>query len=113
MNTKYYWILNILILFGTMSRATIVRSQTPLSSSVQAIVLNYFKNNTGKDSLKYKAALFLIKNMPYNYSIYGENVQEYEDSCNELHLNLKKSEAKNIYNIQIAPIPIIGMLFLI
>ena len=31
----------------------------------------------------------------------------------ELHLNLKKSEAKNIYNIQIAPIPIIGMLFLI
>lgn len=84
MNIKFDWILNVLILFCVMNHAIIVHSQTLFSSSVQTRVLDYFKNNAIRDSLKYKSALFLIKNMPYNYSIYGENVQEYEDSCQRI-----------------------------
>lgn len=84
MNIKFDWILNVLILFCVMNHAIIVHSQTLFSSSVQTRVLDYFKNNAIRDSLKYKSALFLIKNMPYNYSIYGENVQDYEDSCQRI-----------------------------
>lgn len=39
-------------------------------------VLKYFKNDS--DNLKYKAACFLIKNMPYHYSYTGKSVDTYD-----------------------------------
>ncbi len=39
-------------------------------------VLMYFKDNS--ESLKYQSAKFLIENMPYYYSIYGESAEKYQ-----------------------------------
>ena len=39
-------------------------------------VLVYFKDNS--ESLKYESAKFLIENMPYYYSIYGESAEKYQ-----------------------------------
>ena len=40
-----------------------------------AKVLNHFKDDP--NHLKYKAAKFLIKNMPYHYSMYGNCMKQY------------------------------------
>ncbi|WP_434502709.1 hypothetical protein [Prevotella sp.] len=38
-------------------------------------VLNHFKDDP--NHLKYKAAKFLIENMPYHYSMYGDCMKQY------------------------------------
>lgn len=55
-------------------------------------VIEHFKNST--DTLKYKAALFLIQNMPYNYSIYGDNMPEYETAYHAIARKSKESRSQ-------------------
>lgn len=45
-------------------------------------VLDYFKNDS--DALKYKAARFLIENMPYHYSYYGKYMEKYDSAYSEM-----------------------------
>lgn len=46
-------------------------------------VLDHFSQNEG-DSLKYRAAVFLIENMKYHYSVTGEQIDIYLDFFDEL-----------------------------
>ena len=45
-------------------------------------VLEHFKNSD--DPLKYESAKFLIENMPFHSSIYGEDMEKYNQAYNEI-----------------------------
>lgn len=71
-------ILSLIILLGGISSCT----QTPLEEALQAagdnrgeleFVLHHYRN----DSLKLRAAEFLIENMPYHYGYEGKELEKY------------------------------------
>jgi len=53
-------------------------------------VLKYYEREVG-DSLKYKAAVFLIENMPYHYYYEGELLDQYSDIYKEM-MRLQKPD---------------------
>ena len=55
-------------------------------------VIGYFR--CCNDSLKYKSALFLLSNMPFNYSICGDNIDEYEKACRKIAYKPKELRSK-------------------
>ncbi|MDH6344100.1 hypothetical protein M2480_002542 [Parabacteroides sp. PFB2-12] len=72
------------------------RSPFPLEYALQSAgsnrpelekVLAHYSANEA-DSLKYKAAVFLIENMPWHYSYGGECVEEYRRQIDRLHPDL-------------------------
>ncbi len=89
MKYKCLWIysalFSICVIFTSSSKKNSMLVAYPHATNNQhelEKVLMYFKNNA--DSLKYESALFLIQNMPYNFSIYGDNIEEYEKACKEI-----------------------------
>ena len=46
-------------------------------------VLDHFKNDP--DPLKYKAAKFLIENMPYHHALYGDIADQYAETYRVKH----------------------------
>lgn len=60
-------------------------------------VLNYY-NTDQKDSLKYKAAVFLIENMPYYYALQNDKIDQYRE---ELYNVVTTNHCTGEYAIEI------------
>jgi hypothetical protein len=55
-------------------------------------VLNYYHKNPS-DSLKYKAACFLIENMPYHYTVEGQTLSAYYTAIDSINRHVSDPEA--------------------
>lgn len=55
-------------------------------------VLQYYKNDP--DTLKYKAAVYLIQNMPYHCSTYNKDVGKIEKAC---HVGYHEVECTSVF----------------
>lgn len=89
-NTTQYIVISATILgIGWIIISKVISKEEPISSLEIALsiakdnrvelekVLTYYQQNSA-DSLKYKAACFLIENMPYHSYIYGKQIEEYK-----------------------------------
>ncbi|MDO4984631.1 MAG: hypothetical protein Q4E48_02945 [Prevotella sp.] len=79
MSKKYLFLLAAILLFGSCNDE-LNRSLDFSNSNRSELekVLEYFKNDS--NPLKYKAAQFLIENMPYHHTYYGDRAKMYEDA---------------------------------
>ncbi len=79
-NTTAYWIVRLIsaICMFTACDSNLRQSLEMAGDNRDELkkVLNHFKDDP--DPLKYKAAKFLIENMPYHYSYEGKGIQQYD-----------------------------------
>jgi len=72
-------------------------------------VLEHYSANPS-DSLKYKAAVFLIENMPYHYGVYGDIVPYIDEVFLEMErrtsLGIKLSETEKVFLIDSLLLPV-------
>lgn len=61
-------------------------------------VLSHFSEQE-KDTLKYNAAVFLIKNMPYHYSVSEEKRDNYDSIIYSAYPNITTFEVNALYNV--------------
>ena len=98
---QYVVILVLITEFGCFIAGKVFSKEEPISSLEFALrmakdnraeldkVLCFYQKNLA-DSLKYKAACFLIENMPYHSYVYGEQLEKYK----EYYVWLKGSHGK-------------------
>jgi transglutaminase-like putative cysteine protease len=101
--TKQLFLLKALISIALLSFGCLQKKEIPLLEQVLALsaenrvelekVLFRYKQNA-EDSLKYRAAVFLIENMPYYYYFEGELLDNYESYYRALHEHKKKRYIK-------------------
>ena len=81
-----YWVVLIFICSSCVNRQSYLENALRLAGKNRAELekaLTHYRQHT-EDSLKYKAAVFLIENMPGHYSYRGEAVNQYYSEINKL-----------------------------
>ena len=79
MSKKYLFLLAVILLLGSCNNE-LSRSLDFSNSNRSELerVLEHFKEDP--NPLKYKAACFIIENMPYHYTYYGDRAEMYENA---------------------------------
>ena len=88
-NIKYIWILITLVACNTKPLPTHLEQALELAEENRSElekVLTFYSRKSG-DSLKYKAACFLIENMVNHYYFEGDQLEEYQNYYKALHYN--------------------------
>ena len=82
---KFFITLLILFCFIRCKESDLNRALSMAGDNADELeaVLDYYSHDP-KDSLKYRAALFLIENMPGHYSLGGRYIDLYYDSVDSL-----------------------------
>lgn len=79
---KFLWLFTVLYIAGILSACdgNLRHSLNMAGDNREELekVLCHFKRNP--DPLKYKAAIFLIENMPYHYSFEGSGIEQYDSA---------------------------------